>query len=156
MKPLLVLISVFIITLLVLKLLKGSFRVALSARVAMAAMLLFTAIGHFAFTKGMALMLPDFIPQKELLVYLTGIIEVVAAIGLLIPGLKILTGWLLIAFFLLILPANIYAAIKHVDYQNANFNGQGLDYLWFRIPLQIIFILWIYFFCCKPERRLLL
>lgn len=155
MKPLFVLISVFITTLLVLKLLKGSVRVALSARIAMAAMLFFTAMGHFAFTKGMALMLPEFIPQRELLVYLTGIIEVVAAIGLLIPGLKILTGWLLIAFFLLILPANIYAAIKHVDYQNADFNGQGLDYLWFRIPLQIIFILWIYFFCCKPERRLL-
>ena len=155
MKPLLVLISVFITTLLVLKLLKGSVRVALSGRIAMAAMLLFTAIGHFALTKGMALMLPDFIPHRELLVYLTGIIEVVAAIRLLIPGLRNLTGWLLIAFFLLILPANIYAAIKHVDYQNADFNGQGLDYLWFRIPLQIIFILWIYFFCCKPERRLL-
>lgn len=155
MKPLLVLISVFITTLLVLKLVKGSVRVALSGRIAMAAMLLFTAIGHFAFTKGMALMLPDFIPHRELLVYLTGIIEVVAAIGLLIPGLRNLTGWFLIAFFLLILPANIFAAIKHVDYQNADFNGQGLDYLWFRIPLQIIFILWIYFFCCKPERRLL-
>lgn len=155
MKPLLVLISVFITSLLVLKLLKRSFQVALSARIAMAAMLVFTAIGHFAFTKGMALMLPDFIPQRELLVYLTGMIEVVAAIGLLIPSLRVLTGWLLIAFFLLILPVNIYAAIKHVDYQNANFNGQGLDYLWFRIPLQIIFILWTYFFCCKPERRLL-
>lgn len=149
MKPLLVLLGVFIVALLVLKMLKGSFQFAFAARVAMSAMLLFTAIGHFAFTKGMALMLPDFIPQKELTVYLTGMIEVVAAVGILIPGVRNLTGWLLIAFFILILPANIYAAIKHVDYQKANFNGNGLEYLWFRIPLQILFIIWTYFSSIK-------
>ena len=149
MKPLLVLLGVFIVALLVLKMLKGSFQFAFAARIAMSAMLLFTAIGHFAFTKGMALMLPDFIPQKELTVYLTGMIEVVAAVGILIPGVRNLTGWLLIAFFILILPANIYAAIKHVDYQKANFNGNGLEYLWFRIPLQILFIIWTYFSSIK-------
>jgi uncharacterized membrane protein len=144
MKPLLVLICVCVLSLLILKMLKGSFQVAYAAIIAMSAMLIFTAIGHFAYTKGMALMLPNFIPQKELVVYITGMIEVIAAIGLLIPGLRVLTGWLLILFFILILPANVYAAIKHVDYQKADFNGNGLNYLWFRIPLQIIFILWTY------------
>lgn len=46
----------------------------------------------------------------------TGIIEIAAATGLFIPGLSVVTGWLLIVFFILILPANIYAAVKHVDY----------------------------------------
>jgi uncharacterized membrane protein len=144
MKPLIVLLSVFVISLLATKFVHKNFEFALSGRIAMSVMLLFTAIGHFAFTEGMTMMLPDFIPFKTEVVYLTGIIEIAAAIGLFIPKLKIVTAWLLIVFFILILPANIYAAIKQIDYQKATFDGNGLSYLWFRVPLQILFIGWTY------------
>lgn len=106
----------------------------------MAALLLFTSIGHFMFTKGMAMMLPDFLPFKTGVVYLTGIIEIVAAIGLLIPRFSVLTAWLLILFFILILPSNIKTAIEHIDMYKATYDGDGLSYLWFRIPLQMLFI----------------
>lgn len=149
MKPLIVLISAFVISLLVNKVFNGNFEIALSGRIAMSAMLLFTAFGHFAFTEGMTMMLPDFIPFKTETIYFTGIIEIVAAIGLFIPSLRILTAWLLIAFFILILPANIYAAIKNIDYQKGTFDGQGLTYLWFRIPLQVLFIVWVYLSAIK-------
>ncbi len=112
----------------------------------MSAMLLFTAIGHFAFSKGMALMIPDFIPFKKQVVYITGLFEIVAAIGLLVDGYQRITGWLLIAFFILILPANINAAIKKIDYQKGTTNGPGVKYLWFRVPLQLLFMSWVYFF----------
>lgn len=144
MKPLIILLSAFTVCLLITKIFHENFEFALSGRIAMSTMLLFTAVGHFAFTKGMSLMLPDFIIFKIETVYLTGIIEIVAAIGLFIPSVRILTAWLLIAFFILILPANIYAAIKHIDYQKGTFDGNGLTYLWFRIPLQILFIVWTY------------
>lgn len=94
----------------------------------------------------MEMMLPDFIPGKTFVIYATGIIELAAAVGLLIPGLQIVTGWLLIIFFIFILPANIYAAIKRVDFQKSNYYGNGLNYLWFRIPLQLFFVAWTYFF----------
>jgi uncharacterized membrane protein len=149
MKPLIVLLSVFAVSLLTTKIVRGNFELALSGRIAMSAMLAFTAIGHFAFTKGMAMMLPDFIPFKSETVYLTGIIEIAAAIGLFIPNFRMVTAWLLIAFFILILPANIYATIKHIDYQKGTFDGNGLTYLWFRIPLQILFIIWTYFSSIK-------
>jgi uncharacterized membrane protein len=110
----------------------------------MAVMLVFTVVGHFAFTKGMAMMIPDFIPFKKELVYATGVMEILAAIGLLTPNLRVVTGWFLILFFIVLLPANINAAIKQIDYQKATFQGEGLNYLWFRIPLQILFILWTY------------
>ena len=110
----------------------------------MAVMLLFTAIGHFAFTKGMTMMLPDFIPFKTEVIYLTGIIEIIAAVGLLIPNTRLWTGWALIIFFILLLPGNIKAAIDHVDYQKGTFDGNGPNYLWFRIPLQVLFIMWTY------------
>lgn len=145
MKPLFVLLAVFVVSLVVTKIVRGNFDCAWSGRMGMSAMLLFTATGHFLFTKGMSLMLPAFIPLKTELVYLTGVMEILFAIGLLIPVSSALTAWLLIAFFILILPANIYAAIKHVDYQTGTFEGSGLSYLWFRIPLQVVFIAWTYF-----------
>ena len=145
MKPLFVLLGAFIISLLVTRLFTKTFDYPLSGRIAMAVMLAFTAIGHFAFTKGMTMMLPDFIPFKTEVIYLTGAIEIIAAVGLLIPGLKVWTGWALILFFILLLPGNIKAAIDHIDYQKATFDGNGPAYLWFRIPLQILFIVWTYF-----------
>src|SRR5690554_3208573 len=149
MKPLIVLLSVFAVSLLTTKIVRGNFELALSGRIAMSAMLAFTAIGHFAFTKGMAMMLPDFIPFKSETVYLTGIIEIAAAIGLFIPNFRMVTAWLLIVFFILILPATIFAAINHIDYQKGTFDGHGLTYLWFRVPLQVLFIAWTYLSAIK-------
>jgi uncharacterized membrane protein len=72
------------------------------------------------------------------MVYLTGVVEILVAISL------------LICLFILLLPANIYAAIKNVDYQTATYNGPGLSYLWFRVPLQILFIVWAYLSAVEP------
>jgi uncharacterized membrane protein len=144
MKPLIILLLTFIICLFVIKFTRKEYDFALSARVAMSMMLVFTAIGHFVFTKGMSMMIPQFIPFKESFVCLTGIFEILLAIGLLIPKLKVISGWTLIIFLLLMLPANIYASINNVNYQKGTFDGNGLAYLWFRIPLQILFIIWTY------------
>jgi uncharacterized membrane protein len=144
MKPLFVLLGAFTSSLLVIKFFTGTFDFPLSGRIAMSVMLVFTAIGHFAFTKGMAMMLPDFIPFKAEVIYLTGVVEIIAAIGLLIPGCRVWTGWALILFFILLLPGNIKAAIQHIDYQKGTFDGRGPGYLWFRIPLQIVFMVWTY------------
>ncbi len=149
MKPLFVLITVFAISLVANKVFMKTFEMALAARVGMSAMLLFSALGHFMFTKGMSLMIPEFIPLKTEIVYLTGMMEIGFAAGLLIPNYQITTAWLLIAFLIIVLPANIYAGIKQVDYQNATFTGNGLSYLWFRIPLQMLFIGWTYLSAIK-------
>lgn len=145
MKPLIILLSSFVISLFVIKIINKEYDFALSGRIAMSIMLVFTAIGHFVFTKGMSMMIPKFIPCKEIFVHLTGIFEILLAISLLIPRLQYISGWVLIIFLLLMLPANIYASINNVNYQKGTFNGNGLAYLWFRIPLQFLFIIWTYF-----------
>jgi uncharacterized membrane protein len=147
MKPLIVLLAAFVFAFFAIKIFVQRNDYAWAARIAMSCMLVFTAIGHFAFPKGMAMMLPDFIPFKLPVVYATGIIEIAAAIGLQIPAMISTTGFWLTIFFILILPANIYAAMKHVDYQKANNEGKGLQYLLFRIPAQIFYIGWVYFSC---------
>ena len=143
--PQIILLSTFLIALVILKILHKEYRLALSGRIAMAAMLMTTGVAHFVFAKGMTLMLPDFIPYRFELVYFTGVIEMMAAIGLLLPRYRKLTAWLLIVFFVVLLPSNIYASMKHVNLQTATFDGNGPGYLWFRIPLQIFFIGWVYF-----------
>ncbi len=145
MKPLIVLLAAFGVSLVLLYMMHGQWEVALSGRIAMSLMLMVTAIAHFAFAKGMTMMVPAFIPMKKEIVYLTGVIEIVAAVGLLVPGLYRLTGWLLIVFFVLMFPANIYAAVKRVNYQAGRYDGPGKAYLWFRAPLQLLFIVWTYY-----------
>ncbi|GAA4270453.1 hypothetical protein GCM10022257_25540 [Hyunsoonleella aestuarii] len=144
MKPLIILLSSFVISLFVIKIINKEYDFTLSGRIAMSIMLIFTAIGHFAFTKGMSMMIPKFIPYKEIFVHLTGIFEILLAISLLIPRFKYISGWALIIFLILMLPANIYASMNNVNYQKGTFDGNGLAYLCFRIPLQFLFIVWTY------------
>src|SRR5688572_27390652 len=144
MEPLIVLLTAFGISALALKLIQGYCDFQLAGKIAMAAMLVFTALGHFMFTEGMSLMLPEIIPFKIELVYLTGVLEILFAVGLLIPLYAEITALMLIGFLVLMLPANIYAALMKLDFQKATYEGHGPNYLWFRVPLQAFFIGWVY------------
>jgi uncharacterized membrane protein len=139
-----VLIVVFVISFVMLKILRKAYHVALAGRIAMSAMLVVAFIGRFKYPEGIAMMLPGFLPYRLEMVYLTGLLELLAAIGILIPRFQVLTGRLLILFFILVLPANIYGAVHHVNIETASFDGPGVEYLWFRIPLQLFFIAWVY------------
>ncbi|SEC86229.1 Uncharacterized membrane protein [Tenacibaculum sp. MAR_2009_124] len=146
MKPLIILLSTFIITLLVQKLTRKSINYIFAGRIAMSIMLIFTALGHFIFTEGMIKMIPDFLPHKNHLVILTGILEIVISISLFSTNLRPIFGWILIVFLIVILPTNIKASMENLNYQTGSYNRNGLSYLWFRIPLQLLFIGWSYFF----------
>ncbi|GFD82909.1 DoxX family protein [Tenacibaculum mesophilum] len=149
MKPLFILLLTFIVSIGIQRLISKNINYLLSARIAMCTMLLFTALGHFLFTDGMSKMIPNFIPLKPTLVLATGILEIILAIGLLLPVYQKTTAWILIFFLLLMLPANIKASLENLNYQTGTYNGKGLSYLWFRIPLQLFFIAWVYFSTLK-------
>jgi uncharacterized membrane protein len=147
LKPLIILLASFGISLLAFYFLHGRYEFAFSGRIAMSVMLAFATLGHFLYTKGMTMMIPDLIPFKKGMVYLTGIFEIAAAIALQIEQIRQMAGIAIIIFFVVMLPANINAALKHIDYQKGTSDGNGVNYLWFRVPLQAVFILWAYFFC---------
>ncbi len=147
MAPLIILIFSFLIFLSVNKLFyKNKLSLSFQGRSAMAIMLIFTALAHFNQTDYMVEMLPDFIPYKKATVYITGIIEFLAAIGLFIKRTVKITAYLLILFYFLVLPANIIGSIKQV---NLGGMDAGAPYLYFRIPLQFLFMIWIYYFGIK-------
>jgi uncharacterized membrane protein len=112
------------------------------ARVGLSLFFLFTAIGHFIKTKEMAAMLPEFVSYRVAIIYVTGILEVLGAIGVWIPRLTRLTGFLLILMLIGILPSNIYSAINRVDFGG---HGAGPVYLLVRVPFQLFVIWWVYF-----------
>jgi len=153
METLIILFGVFASTLLIVKLITKRFEISQAGRIAMAAMLVFTAIGHFAFAKGMVMMI-SFLPWATEIVYITGVIELAAAAGLLIPKMTLLTGKLLILFFIVLLPANIYAAYHNINLKTADYSGKGISYLWFRIPLQLLFILWVYYSSIRNQSKI--
>lgn len=144
MKPLIVLLSTFVIAVLLLRLVKKKIDLQSAGRIAMAVMLAFTALGHFLFADGMAGMLPEWVPFRVEMVLATGVLEVMLGIGLLVPRIQKGVGWGLIVFFALVLPANIHAAIEGLNYQTGELDGPGLAYLWFRVPLQVLFVAWVW------------
>ncbi len=144
MKPLVILGIAFILVLAATRVTSGNFDFHRAGRIAIAVMLIFTGIAHFIYTNGMTMMLPDIIAFRKLLVLLTGLAEIGAAAGLLTSQFATLSAWFVMLFFILVLPANIYAAYHHVDYERSNHDGVGTGYLWFRVPLQLFFIAWVY------------
>ena len=146
MKPLIVLLTVALLTAIIAKLATGSWSLTLAGNAGMCAMLLLTALGHFKFTTGMINMVPRKIPFKKQLVYATGVLEIVIGVALLLPECRFWAGIAMIALLCVMLPANIYAARNHIHYETGESNGPGPRYLWFRIPLQLFFIAWILYF----------
>lgn len=139
MAPLITLLITFTISLLWLKARGYRDPGIRSARIALGAMLVLTGTAHFASTEAMVQMLPPVLPFPLVLVYATGILELLAAVLLFqrLARPSPWLGWAIAVFFVALLPANIYSAVAEVG-----LGGHGPSYLWFRVPLQMLFIGW--------------
>ena len=151
MAPLIFLLATFAVLFLVNKYLLGKhLSISVLGRISMAVMLVVTGISHFTNTAEMIEIMPDFVPAKREVVYLTGVIELLAVIGLLLDRTAWITSILLIIFFLCVLPANIAGSLKSVQYGGMEY---GPWYLLFRVPLQIFFIWWVWYFGLRRRER---
>lgn len=152
MAPLIFLLATFLILYLADRFLLGG-RLGLSfiGRAAMALMLIVTGVSHFTNTAEMTAMMPDAMPAKREMIYFTGVCELLAVVGLLWNKTARLASIMLIIFFVLILPANIAGSLKSVQFAGMEY---GPLYLLIRIPMQIFFICWVWFFgIWKAEAR---
>lgn len=146
MKPLILLLVSFVMGILLCWLISSDPQLTFNGNLSMALMFCFTAIGHFKFRKGMTMMLPPSLPFREAAVSISGLAEIGLGIALLFPSTRLIAAWALIAMMVLMLPANIYAALNRIDYEKGTYDGKGPSYLWFRIPLQLFWIAWIVYF----------
>ena len=108
----------------------------------------FTGVGHFILTEPMAEMLPPWVPLRIPLVYVTGVLEIAAAVAVLIPRLRMVVGWGLIVMLILFLPVNVYAALNRIEMGGHEW---GPIYLLVRVPVQCILIGWTWWFAVRPS-----
>ncbi|RCV53518.1 DoxX family protein [Marinitenerispora sediminis] len=114
-----------------------------SAAHGLAVMLVLTASAHFVppsvtvmpNSADMVGMVPPQIPFPELVVYGTGVLELAGAAGLVLPATRRVAGWCVAALFVLMFPANVYAALNGVP-----FAGGEPTPLAVRLPEQLLYI----------------
>ena len=107
-----------------------------AARVGLALMFMFTAGSHFSTMKtDLAAMIPPPLTGAVWVIYITGVLELAGASGLLVPKIKRLAALCLIVMLLAMFPANVFAAVNGVTLR-----GQPATALWLRTPLQAFWI----------------
>ena len=101
-------------------------------------------ISHFANPAPYVRIVPDLLPAKELLVYLSGGFEILGGLGLLWERSRKAAAWGLALLYLSVFPANINMAIHEIQLEPGGSISPWV--MWARLPLQILFIalvLWV-------------
>lgn len=103
---------------------------------ALAIMFVFTGVSHFTSMKyDFAAMIPGPLPDGLWVIYLTGVLEIASAIGLLIPRTRKLTGICLALYLVAVFPSNVYAALNEIPLR-----GEAPTPLWLRGPMQLLYV----------------
>jgi len=94
---------------------------------------------HFVMPKPFIDIVPHSLPAKRELVYASGAAELATGLGSLHPRTRRAAGWLGIATMLGVYPANVQMCFNTERYPHIPPAA-----LWARLPLQGLFIYWIY------------
>jgi uncharacterized membrane protein len=111
--------------------------------------LLFIAAGvnHFVDTPFYMSIMPPYLPWHYTLVIVSGVAEIILGIGLLIPKFNRPAAWGIIALLIAVFPANIHMATHPELYPTIPTIA-----LWIRLPLQVLLILWAYWYTRDSDR----
>ena len=113
--------------------------------------LLFLATGtlHFLRASTFVQTIPLWLPHPMLLVIISGICELAGAVGLLLPRTRTIAAWGLIALLIAVFPANLHMALHPAQFAAIATPAQ----LWWRLPIQPLLILLVWYGALKPEVR---
>ncbi|NNF00129.1 MAG: DoxX family membrane protein [Pyrinomonadaceae bacterium] len=98
-------------------------------------------INHFINPEFYLNIMPPYLPWHLFLVYLSGFMEIVLGLMLLIPKLQKISAWALIALLLAVFPANIHMALNTDHYPEIN-----PILIFLRLPIQFVIIAWAYWY----------
>ncbi|MEP7346789.1 MAG: hypothetical protein ABI877_16065 [Gemmatimonadaceae bacterium] len=122
-------------------------RVAASPRrirwsiILIAAIFVVSGVLHFLIPLPYERIVPPWLPNAALLVQLSGLAELIGALGLLWPPTRRAAGWGLILLLIAVFPANV-EMLRQARASGASLAWQGT--LWLRLPLQVVMIWWIW------------
>ena len=92
-------------------------------------------VNHFTIPEWFLQIVPPCLPYKLELVYISGFLEIILGVMLLIPATRFYAAWGLILLLIAVYPANIYLAQTN----GAAMNTTPLV-AWGRLPFQFVFI----------------
>jgi len=98
-------------------------------------------INHFLNPDFYLSMMPPYLPAPHTLVYISGILEILGGLGVLHPTTRRWAGWGLIALLIAVFPANLHMALNAEEFSEF----ASARALYGRLPLQIVFIAWVYY-----------
>ncbi|MCB0807511.1 MAG: hypothetical protein KDC05_17085 [Bacteroidales bacterium] len=101
-------------------------------------------MGHLTFLRQeFAAQVPNWVPlQDDLVVLLSGVVEVILGLSLIVfPGWKALTGFVVALFFILVFPGNIAQYINGVDAFGLDTDRARLIRLFFQ-PVLVAWAIW--------------
>ena len=108
------------------------------ARVLLGVFFLTAGALHFITPKPYVSIVPDVLPRKRELVYVSGVAEIAGGVGVLASPTRRAAGWWLIATLLAVFPANVNMAV------NAERFSAPEPLLWARLPVQGLLIAWVW------------
>lgn len=129
--------------------LRGRERLRGRVRLAVAATFLFASSLHFVATDTEMRLMPDWLPAHRELVYLSGMCEIVGAVGLLVPCTRRAAGWGLALLLVAVWPANVNQFVNNIQLGGV-FNSRVFQAL--RLPLQAPLI-WLVLWCVGVTGR---
>jgi uncharacterized membrane protein len=100
---------------------------------------------HFVNPDFFVAIMPPYLPAHLELVYLSGIFEIAGGIGVLIPRVRSLAGWGLVALLVAVFPANLHMALKPELFSDVSSGA-----LYTRLPIQVLMIAWAYW-ATRPD-----
>lgn len=115
-----------------------------AARLLLGTALSYAGISHLTFARTEFLaQVPDWLPVNgDLAVVLSGIVEIALGLALLFwKRRRVLTGWVVALFFVLVFPGNIAQWLDHRDAFGLNTDQARFIRLFFQ-PLLIVWALW--------------
>lgn len=122
-------------------------KLRLAAKILFALFFVAAGVNHFINPAFYENIMPPYLPWHYALVIISGIAEVALGIGLLIPKTSRYAAWGLILLLIAIFPANIHMATHPELYPNIPPIA-----LWLRLPLQVLLILWAYWYTRRSNR----
>ena len=112
------------------------------ARLALGVFLLIAGTGHFLAREEFTAQVPPWMPAPDAVVYVSGVVEIVLGIALIVSRRRApVVGWIVAIFFIVIFPGNIWQYVEGRDAFGLDSDAARAIRLLFQ-PILVVWALW--------------